>query len=171
MIRNLVIAAAVLAAAYTVVPLTTGKGNGPASSEDGRVALIPVASSDEVLDMIASGKRVVFVDAREEAEFLEEHIPGAVNVTLRDAGKATADLIGDADLVVGYCVKDFRGFEVAKALKNAGLENVRTLERPGLNGWKERALPLYRQGRVSEEEALARLARCAKAGGQCKEGT
>ena len=38
--------------------------------------------TDEELQWIGQGKRVVFVDAREPVEFDEEHIPGAVNVSL-----------------------------------------------------------------------------------------
>ena len=40
----------------------------------------------DALGAMAAGRKVVFVDVREADEFMEGHIPGAINVPLRDAG-------------------------------------------------------------------------------------
>lgn len=140
-------------------------GTAPAIA-DHAVDLIPIASKDDVLALIRAGKRVVFVDSREAPEFEEEHIPGAINLPLRDINKLTPDTIKDADLVVGYCLKDFRGYEVAKALAHVGVKNVVTLEKPGINGWKTYGLPTYKPG-DTEADALARLKTCAEQGALC----
>ncbi|MBI5041166.1 MAG: rhodanese-like domain-containing protein [Gammaproteobacteria bacterium] len=136
------------------------------AAADHSVNLIPIASKDEVLALVRDGKRVVFVDAREAPEFEEEHIPGAINLPLRDINQLTPDVIKDANLVVGYCLKDFRGYEVAKALAHVGVKNVVTLEKPGINGWKAYGLPIYKQGET-EAAAVAQLKACAEQGGQC----
>lgn len=133
-----------------------GCGEAPLGKE-----LIPVASTEEVLSLIRDGKRVVFVDARESAEFAEEHIPGAINLTLREVENMDPATLADADLVIAYCLKDFRGFEVAKALDRAGVRNARTLKEQGINGWKAQGLPTYVAGKVSPVEAVGRLKQCA----------
>ncbi|WP_164833039.1 hypothetical protein [Vibrio mytili] len=45
------------------------------------------------------------------------------------------------DYIVPYCLKDFRGFETAKVLKNKGLKNVVLMEPAGFNGWRSAGLP------------------------------
>lgn len=136
--------------------VASGCGEAPQDKE-----LISVASTAEVLSLIRDGKRVVFVDAREPAEYAEEHIPGAINLTLREVEHVDPATLADADLVVAYCLKDFRGFEVAKALDRAGVHNARTLKEQGINGWKARGLPTYVAGKVSSVEAIGRLKLCA----------
>lgn len=139
----------------------------PVQADAGQaVNLVPIASKDEVLALVRAGKRVVFVDSREAPEFEEEHIPGAINIPLRDINQLTPEMIKDADLVIGYCLKDFRGYEVAKALAHLGVKNVATLDKPGINGWKAYGLPTYKPG-DTEAEALARLKACADQGERC----
>ena len=168
MLRNILAAMLILAGAYAVEPVF-GTKDRPATAAGPEVQLIPVVSKEELLSMIGEGKRVVFVDAREPAEFEEEHIPGAINLTVRDINELTPELIGEADLVIGYCLKDFRGYEVAKALHNVGVENVRTIATPGLNGWKAQRLPIYSASGLTDDQAVAKLMECAKAKGHCKE--
>jgi rhodanese-related sulfurtransferase len=130
------------------------------------VELVPVGA---VLSAIERGRKVVFIDAREAPEFEEERIPGAVNLPLRAVAAAGLTAYADAELVIPYCLKDFRGFEVAKALQSRGLTNVRLLQRPGINGWKLNGLPtagdLAQQGDGEARtalEACAQTRRCLK---------
>lgn len=116
--------------------------------------LIPVASAEDVLEHIRAGKRVVFVDAREAPEYLEERIPGAINLTLREVQLLDPRTLGDPDLVIAYCIKDFRGFEVARALDRAGVENVHVLADVGIQGWKKRGLPTEK-GRVARSTPVS----------------
>jgi rhodanese-related sulfurtransferase len=125
-------------------------------------------SIDTVLEKIAQDKKVVFVDARERPEYVESHIPGALDLPLRDIDEATPAAIGAPDLVIAYCIKDFRGYEVARRLQEVGVPNVHIMRPYGLNGWKDHGLPLTTEGSTSERLALDRLQRCARQQEECK---
>ncbi|MGZ8944049.1 MAG: rhodanese-like domain-containing protein [Methylococcaceae bacterium] len=129
--------------------------------------LIPVVTSDEILAQINRGAKVVFIDARESTEFEENHLPGALNLTLREVPDTIASRFKDADLVVTYCLKDFRGYELGRALQARGLQNVRLMKDHGINGWKKNALPIAGRLGLPEKEALARLQVCAQDKNQC----
>ena len=115
----------------------------------------------DLLQQIKQGKRVVFVDAREDDEFDEFRIPNAINIKLREVGPELAGLLGDADTVVTYCLKDFRGYELARALQTrAGIDNVAIMRPYGINGWRELGLPVEGSKALEHELALARLDDC-----------
>lgn len=158
----------ILAAAYGVQVFRAHRAI--AASPSGHATrLVPATSADEVLALIRSGRKVVFVDAREEQEWQEEHIPGAINVSLRDVAKLDAATLGDPDLVIAYCLKDFRGFEVAKALQNAGIPHSSILAELGINGWKKRGLPTVLANAGSDAVAVEKLGACAEDAARCKE--
>jgi rhodanese-related sulfurtransferase len=115
-----------------------------------------------LLHLIGSDKRVVFVDTREPAEFQENHIPGAINLPLRAVSMASVAPLREADLVVAYCIKDFRGYEVALALSRHGLSQAAVMLPRGLNGWQQSSLPVTGLNGLSEAEALAQLKVCAQ---------
>lgn len=133
--------------------------------------LIPIVNSDEILAQIQQGAKVVFIDAREPAEFEEDHLPGAFNLTLREVPDTGASRFKDADLVVTYCLKDFRGYELGRALQARGLHNVRLMKDYGINGWIKNGLPVAGQRGMSEMNALARLQVCAQDRTQCLQKT
>ncbi len=114
-----------------------------------------------VLREISSGKKVVFIDTREQAEYDENHLPGSKLLLLRNVNKETIKEFLTADLVVPYCVKDFRGFEVAKAMKLLGIKRVATLSPNGLKGWIQAKLPLVIKGLIGSEQAEEKLLQCA----------
>lgn len=122
---------------------------------------IPQLSQLEVLRQIAIGKKVKFVDTRETEEFDELHLPGAAELRLREVDNTVKSQFEGYDLVVPYCVKDFRGFEVAKALKRNGVNNVATLSPNGLKGWVKAGLPVAIQNKKMDEEAVMELRQCA----------
>lgn len=115
----------------------------------------------DVLREISLGKNVVFIDTREDEEYNEVHLPGSRIIRLRDVNEESAQSLVDADLVVPYCVKDFRGFEVAKSLKNLGVTRVATLSPNGLKGWLNAKLPVTKKGAMTETQSLVALMRCA----------
>lgn len=123
-------------------------------------ATIPTTAIEHVLYEIEQGKNVVFVDTREPSEFEERHIPGAISVPFRDLGSIDASVIANADMVVPYCIKDFRGFEAARRLSENGANNVTLLDPFGLAGWVERQLPLVGSMALSEAEGQAQLNQC-----------
>jgi len=134
----------------------------------------PVGEVDEVgterlLTALANGKEVVFVDVREPEEFAEGRIPGAVNIPIRDLDEDKVEQLRGADYVVPYCIKDFRGFEMAKLLRRYGIDNPVIMNPYGLKGWRIQGLPLAGSRNGSAPEvAKAELLDCAKAG-QCGE--
>lgn len=131
-----------------------------AKDNDAPVLEYPV---DYVLKMINANKTVVFVDTREDDEFDEFHIPGAVNLKLREVDASSAKQFKNADLVISYCIKDFRGYEVALALNKVGVRNTGIMKPYGLKGWKDLALPVT-GGDVSDREALNALKQRALSG-------
>jgi rhodanese-related sulfurtransferase len=163
MIRTAVGVVAILAIAVGVQAYRAGQ-----ASHEGD-GLVPVASTEEVLALIREGKKVVFVDAREEQEWQEEHIPGAIRISLRDIASLDASTLGNPDLVIAYCLKDFRGFEVARALQDAGVKNSSILAELGINGWKKKGLPTVVANHRSEQVAAESLQACAEDPSQCQE--
>jgi len=119
---------------------------------------------EAVLSAIDRGKRVVFVDVREPSEFHEQHIPGALNIPIRDLNETTLSQIGPADYVVSYCVKDFRGYEMAKLLARAGAQNSVIMNPYGLKGWMSSGLPVAGQRALARDEASRQLTDCAATG-------
>ncbi len=133
--------------------------------------IVPAVSADVVLTYIREGRKVIFIDSRESAEFAESHIPGAINVSLRDLqelGPRAKQLLQDPDLVVAYCLKDFRGYEVARALQNLDVRDAATLSEQGINGWKKLGLPVDGAGSADDMDAARKLQACAEAPQSCK---
>jgi rhodanese-related sulfurtransferase len=141
-------------------------GTAPTSGP-GTLDFIPPMNHVSILRSISLGNKVVFVDTREDDEYTEVHLPGARVLRLRDVDDDTVRSLSKADLVVPYCVKDFRGFEVAKALKRRGLDQVATLSPNGLKGWLNAGLPVVRPDGLSTDEAMDALMRCAMEPARC----
>jgi rhodanese-related sulfurtransferase len=133
--------------------------------------LVPSVSSDRVLELIRAGKTVVFIDAREREEYAEYHIPGAISLTLSElralGPEDAARLLGQPDLIVSYCLRDFRGYEVARALQELGYPVSSTLAESGIKGWKERGLPTDSFGAADDVESRERLLLCAQRPEEC----
>lgn len=128
-------------------------------SKDAFVKEVPI---ENILSLISEGKRVVFVDVREAEEYEEARIPNAINLPLRDIGSADLASFENADLIVPYCIKDFRGYEVARKLSSMGLHNVGVMLPHGLAGWRKRNLPIMKMNEVSETDAYHQLKACAE---------
>ncbi|WP_444935403.1 chromate resistance protein ChrB domain-containing protein [Microbulbifer sp. JMSA004] len=122
--------------------------------------LVPEIKASELFDHIRSGKNVVFVDTRESNEFAEAHIPGAVNIPIRSLGNQLPKSLESADIIISYCVKDFRGFEMAKILRRRGLQQTAILNPYGIRGWIEAELPVAGTKALTEQQAKANLEQC-----------
>lgn len=117
-----------------------------------------VVEPEAVAQMIRDGKKVVFVDVREPQEFKEKHIPGALSIPVRDTGSVNVADMADADLVIPYCLKDFRGFEGAKTLHNLGVPNVGLFKGYGIKSWEKAKLPAAGdQPGVLDEEGMTMI--------------
>lgn len=135
------------------------------SSETGAsIDQVPEINTKEVLKRINSGEKIVFVDTREPAEFEEFRIPGAIHIPLREIADHPVSSLADADLVIPYCVKDFRGYEVARALSRRGIRDVAIMNPYGIRGWMKKGLPIAGQRGSDDPVALDELRTCAKDG-------
>ncbi len=139
------------------------------ASEDAQGALVPEVPIDTVLSEMSTGKSVVFVDVREPEEFVEAHIPGAMNAQLRALNESVLAKVRGADYVVAYCIKDFRGFEMARSMRDAGIGNAVILKPYGIKGWIEQGLPTTGRIAMPEVQARARLAVCARSPQGCRD--
>jgi rhodanese-related sulfurtransferase len=129
--------------------------------------LIPEVPLIDVLSAQAAGRKVVFVDVREADEYAEGHIPGALNIPIRDVSPSLRERLGGADYVVSYCIKDFRGYEMAKALAQIGVENSVIMRPYGIKGWVAMGLPVTGDKALSETQGAEQLERCLADTGAC----
>ena len=128
---------------------------------------IPQIDHLALLREFSLGKNIVFIDTREDEEYTEVHLPDAKLLRLREVNANTVKPFQNADLVVPYCVKDFRGFEVGRAMKEHGIQNVATLSPNGLKGWLKTGLPVTQNGQTNEQPAIEQLMRCAMEPSSC----
>ncbi len=131
--------------------------------------LVPEMPIATLLAEMKNGKTVKFVDVREPDEFVEAHIPGAMNVPLRALNADIVRQLQGVDYVVSYCIKDFRGFEMARSLRDAGVKNAVILDPYGIRGWVAEGLPTTGKKAMPLASAQERLAQCMDAPEHCRE--
>ncbi len=131
--------------------------------------LVPEMPIATLLAEMKSGKTVKFVDVREPDEFVEAHIPGAMNVPLRALDADVVRQLQGVDYVVSYCIKDFRGFEMARSLRDAGVKNTVILDPYGIRGWVAEGLPTTGNKAMPMTAAHERLAFCMASPERCRE--
>jgi rhodanese-related sulfurtransferase len=95
-----------------------------------------------VADRLRRGDDFLLVDVREESEWSQGHLPGAVHlgkgVIERDVEARVPD---PATEVVLYCGGGYRSALAADALQKMGYSNVASMD-GGFRGWKEAGLPV-----------------------------
>ena len=138
------------------------------ASREAQGALVPELPIGTLLAEMKAGKSVLFVDVREPDEFAEAHIPGAMNVQLRALDADDIAAVKGADYVVSYCIKDFRGFEMARSLRDAGVNNAVILNPYGIKGWIGEGLPTVGYQAMTATAAKTRLAECVASPQACK---
>lgn len=116
---------------------------------------------DKVLELVATENRPLFIDTRETLEFDEGHVPGAINLKLRDIDELTAEKLAGVELAIAYCVKDFRGYEMARKLRSLGV-NAAIMTPHGMRGWVSAGLPVAGERGDAEKVALEKLLDLAK---------
>jgi rhodanese-related sulfurtransferase len=80
--------------------------------------------------------QVILVDVREDEEWAESRIPGALHIPLGDLGnRALRELPKEADIVL-HCAHGVRSLHALMSLKQLGYENVRSLE-GGIVAWEQ----------------------------------
>ncbi len=122
---------------------------------------VPTLPLEEVLKLSSSKNKPLFLDTRETWEFNEGHIPGAINMKLREINEQSASTLLSEHTVVAYCVKDFRGYEAAKKLRKLGVNAV-IMTPHGMRGWIAADLPVAGSRGTAEDLAMSELERIAK---------
>ncbi len=95
-------------------------------------------STDEYREQFAAGKvgAYQFIDVREDDEYAEGHIPGAINIPLSEF-MARVDEISEEQPALLVCNTGVRSSQAAMFLASMGYEEIFNLEE-GTKGWKEK---------------------------------
>ncbi len=106
---------------------------------DGTIAIKDAA-------MLFLSKRALFLDARSQFEYDEEHVQGALSLPPEEFGllfeELRQELVGK-ELLIAYCDGERcpLSHELAELLRGAGFDNVRVLVN-GWSLWKAEGLPV-----------------------------
>lgn len=99
-------------------------------------------SIDDVKARLDRHDRFVLVDVREESEYAQDHLPGAIHlgkgVIERDIEERAPEL--NTTLVL-YCGGGYRSALAADNLQKMGYTNVLSMD-GGIRGWREKQFPL-----------------------------
>jgi cytochrome c oxidase cbb3-type subunit III len=104
-------------------------------------------SVDQVKDALAKKNRMVLVDARSPADFIQAHIPGAIPNGYYD--KAGLDRIkNDGTWVIAYCACPHHASgEVVDELRRRGFKHTAILDE-GILEWQHRGYPIEGQSKT-----------------------
>jgi rhodanese-related sulfurtransferase len=111
--------------------------------EDARERIREV-SIDDVKTRLDRGEKFLLLDVREESEYANDHLPGAIHlgkgIIERDIEKRVPAL--DTALVL-YCGGGYRSALAADNLQKMGYTKVLSMA-GGIRGWREKHFPLAR---------------------------
>lgn len=106
---------------------------GCASSPAAEVTYRQISMS-EALELMESEDDYIILDVRTEAEFVEKHIPGAVNIPNETIGEAALSQLPDkGQLILVYCRSGNRSKQASEKLVQLGYSNI--VEFGGINDW------------------------------------
>jgi rhodanese-related sulfurtransferase len=99
-------------------------------------------SVDETKSMIDRNEDFLLIDVREESEFRQDHLPGAIHLGKGIIERDIEGRVSDpATPMVLYCGGGFRSALAADNLQRMGYTNVLSMS-GGVRIWRERGLPL-----------------------------
>ena len=114
-----------------------GGADGPTSiivSEKGEEIMYEQISMDEAKKIMESGEDYILLDVREQEEFDEGHIPGAILIPYTEIeAKAEGKLTDKDELILVYCRSGRRSKIVSESLAKLGYTNVK--EFGGIIDW------------------------------------
>jgi rhodanese-related sulfurtransferase len=99
---------------------------------------------NELVDLIAAGEPVQFVETLRAEHFAQGHLPGAVHIHFEEVQERAPELLPDKDaLIVTYCSNTAcqNSRIAAEKLAKLGYTNVRRYEE-GKQDWGEAGLEL-----------------------------
>ena len=99
-------------------------------------------SIDDVKGKLDRGEEFLLVDVREESEYAQDHLPGAVHlgkgIIERDIEERAPEL---GTPLILYCGGGYRSALAADNLQKMGYTNVLSMD-GGIRGWREKHFPL-----------------------------
>lgn len=114
-----------------------GGADGPTSiivAEKGEKAMYEQITPQEAKRIMDSGEKHIVLDTREQDEFDEGHIPGAILIPYTEIENKAEEMLPDKDkLILVYCRSGRRSKIAAEALSKLGYTNVK--EFGGIIDW------------------------------------
>lgn len=97
----------------------------------------------ELLEIIESNRKdVLILDVRQPEEFSQGHIPGAINIPIRELPQRIKELPANLEMpIITICHSGARSAYAAMFLRGYGYAHVRSLDL-GMHRWKELRLPI-----------------------------
>lgn len=94
----------------------------------------------ELVELIAADKAPIILDVRTTEEYLEGHVPGAINIEYRELESRIDEVrnLGKRKIVV-YCERGVRANIAEETLNKAGFTEILHLE-GDMSGWRKRGL-------------------------------
>lgn len=104
------------------------------------IAVNQKISANELIEQIKVDKAPIILDVRTQEEYLQGHIPGAINIEYRDLPSRINEIssLSNKKIIV-YCEKGVRANIAEETLKKAGFTEVLHLE-GDMSGWRKRGL-------------------------------
>jgi len=98
-----------------------------------------VLAPKDAAAMLAN-KQAIIVDVREDSEWQEQHIPGAVHIPLGQLDKRLVELNGYKNSpIITQCRSGMRSAQAQSILKSAGYTQVYNLD-GGIQAWQQQGL-------------------------------
>ena len=114
-----------------------GGADGPTSiivAEKGEKAMYEQITAEEAKKIMDSGEEHIVLDTREQDEFDEGHIPGAILIPYTEIENKAEEMLTDKDkLILVYCRSGRRSKIAAESLSKLGYTNVK--EFGGIIDW------------------------------------
>ena len=114
-----------------------GGADGPTSiivSEKGEKAMYEQITAEDAKKIMDSGEEHIILDTREQDEFDEGHIPGAILIPYTEIENKAEEMLTDKDkLILVYCRSGRRSKIAAESLSKLGYTNVK--EFGGIIDW------------------------------------
>ena len=102
-------------------------------------------SIDEVKARLDRGEKFLLVDVREESEYANDHLPGAIHLGKGIIERDIEERVPELDTpVVLYCGGGYRSALAADNLQKMGYTSVLSMD-GGIRGWREKRFPLTRE--------------------------
>ena len=99
-------------------------------------------SIDDIKSRLDRGDIFVLVDVREESEYANDHLPGAIHLGKGIIERDIEERVPDPNTeIVLYCGGGFRSALAADNLQKMGYKNVASMD-GGYRDWRGKGLPL-----------------------------